>query len=152
VTDSSIQATPTPYPPPSDAPQAVMRSGYPALPFVLSFVALHAALWCALVAYLLLYVPSAEKTFRDFNLVLPQATQITLAAARWVGNYWYVLPFWLDVLLAADGGLLVLLYRQRRSFAWAWGLLNTAVPIILGVLAFLTILMPVWKLLDGLSR
>jgi hypothetical protein len=150
--DPSIQATPPPNPAmPPDAPP-VTRPAAAVLPFTVTFVVLHAFLWCAVVASLLLYVPRAEKLFRDFNMTLPAVTMLVLAVARWVGNYWYILPFWLVYLLAADGGLLVLFYRRRRSLAWAWGLLNAAVPVVLGVLAFLTIQMPMWKLLDGLSR
>jgi type II secretory pathway component PulF len=154
MTDPSIQSTPSdPAPHPGALPPPpVAHAGLPGLPFTLVFVALHAALWCALAVYLLLYVPPAERMFRDFNMTLPRATHFTLAAARWVWNYWYILPFWLAVLLAADGGLLLLFYRRRRSLAWAWALLNIAVPVVLGVLAFLTIQMPMWKLLEGLSR
>jgi type II secretory pathway component PulF len=100
---------------------------------------------------LLLVVPGAEKTFRDFNMKLPRATQLTLAVARWVGDYWYVLPFWFALFLAADGGLLVLLYRRRRSLAWAWALLNAAIPLVLNLLAFLTIQLSMEKLLDTLG-
>jgi len=153
MTDPSIQATPPdPAPYPDTLPPRTL-SGFAGLPLVVSFYALHAVLWCALAAYLLLFVPPAEKTFRDFNMVLPEATRVTLAVARWVGNYWYILPFWLIVFLAADGGLLILFRRQRRRFlAWVWALFNVVLPMVLGLLAFFAIQVPMWKLLDALNR
>src|SRR4051794_22016718 len=108
MNDPSIQATPAsdPAPPPYASPPSVTRPAESVLPFTITFVVLHAILWCALVASLLLYVPRAEKLFRDFNTQLPAVTVTVLIVARWVGNYWYTLPFWLAVLLAADAGLL----------------------------------------------
>jgi hypothetical protein len=152
MTDPSIQATPNPKPPPSDAPPSVTRPGFPVLPFTLVFVAIHSALWCVCLGLLMVYGPKAERTFRDFNMTLPALTIYTLAAARWVGNYWYILLIWLVLGLTIDVGLLVMLYPRRRALAWAWALLLLLLPLAVGVVIFFALMMPMWKLLDDLSR
>jgi hypothetical protein len=153
MTDPSIQATPPPNPAtPSDAPPSVMRPAGPVLPFTVTFVSIHTLLWCICFGLLLLYAPKAERTFRDFNMTLPALTIYTLAAARWVGNYWYILLIWLVLGLTVDIGLLVMLYPRRRALAWAWALLLLLLPLVVGLAIFVTLVIPMVKLLDGLSR
>jgi type II secretory pathway component PulF len=154
MTDPSIQATPpAPSPTPtSEVAPSVTRTGVSVLLFSLIFVALHAALWCALVAYLLFSVPRAEKLFRDFNMQLPALTIFTLAVARWVWNYWYVLLVWVFFGLGIDGAVLAWLYPRRRSLAWVWALLLLLLPLVVWLAILFSIMMPMWKLQDALSR
>ena len=49
-------------------------------------------------------IPKFEKIFKDFNMKLPDLTEMLMATSRWFANYWYVLPlfplcFWLLIKL-----------------------------------------------------
>src|SRR5262249_24581559 len=122
------------------------------LPFTLAFLSVHLIAWFVLIAALLFYVPRSDRLFRDFNMTLPATTTIVVYVSRWACNYWYVLPLWIPFWLAADGVLLAVLRRRRPTLAWAWGLLNSLLPLLFLIVAVYTILVSVGKLLDGISN
>ena len=148
---NSIQSTP-PEPPAIVGPLTDIRSTSSALPFSLSFLALHSFLWCAFLALLVFYVPRFEKNFRDFNMVLPTVTVVYLEVSRWCANYWYVLPPWVLLCGAVDGVILTWLYRRREMLALGWAFGLTALPLLLVILGAFALLGPLLKLLDSLSR
>ncbi len=145
MTDSSIQATPPP-------PAPVMASFQGVLRFTLIFGILHAVLWCVCIGLLLLYVPPAERTFRDWNMTLPAATKFVLDCAHWVADYFMLLPFLLAFWLLVEVPLLGILRHQSRGRGWAWGLLHTLLPLLFAALIFYAIHVPLVKVLEGLSR
>ncbi len=114
----------------------------------------HAALWLAILLYLVLFVPGLKRTFLDFAMRLPEATEWMIAVSDWVLSYWYVLPFFLVPLLAADGAVILLLrLGTGRSWpSWIWFSLITLLTVIIMVVLGLASLLPMIKLQEGLSK
>lgn len=138
---------------PDPAPvSAANQSLLSALLFTGFFFALHTLLWCVLAVYLAVYVPAAERDFRDYNMTVPTATLFAMSMSRWVYNYWYVLVLWLPFWFLIDGGILAFLYRRSRLLGWAWALLNTALPLLFLALAYFAIETPLAKLHEALSH
>jgi type II secretory pathway component PulF len=126
------------------------RSPVPAL---VVGVVVPTVLWLILFAGLLLLVPRYQKTFADFNMTLPTATEAVLAAARWVANYWYVLILWLPFFLVPDAAIVVLLWRRpSRGLGRLWSGLMIALPLLGIGLVVLAIYLPLMKLYEGLSK
>jgi hypothetical protein len=156
MSDPSIQATP---PVTGPAPLSTVelstqgtRTFLSVLPFTITWMAIHALLCCGVVAFLIGYIPRAERVFRDFNMKLPAATELTVVVARWLANYWYVLPPFGFLWLILAGALLGALRQRHRSLGWLWALLLLLLPLLVGVFAFFAVVSPYVKLLDGLSR
>ncbi len=114
----------------------------------------HAVLWLAILLYLLMYVPNLKRTFLDFAMRLPEATEWMIAISDWVLSYWYVLPFFLVPLLVADGAVIFLLRRGTgRSWpSWIWFILITLLTLIIMVVLGLASWLPMIKLQEALSR
>ena len=93
--------------------------------FTAIVVLLHTLLVGGCLIATMIIVPRFEKTFRDFNLRLSDATLFVLGVARWLNNYWYVLVPFFFVGLVLDGAIVYLLHRSRRtrrwSYVWAFG-------------------------------
>jgi type IV pilus assembly protein PilC len=74
---------------------------------------------------MLFIIPKFEKIFKDFNMKLPQMTEMLIATSQWFGKYWYVLPlfplcFW----------LLIKLIRLNRYGNYALDRVYLWIPII----------------------
>jgi hypothetical protein len=114
----------------------------------------HAVLWAALLAGMVLLVPRYEKTFRDFNVRLPEATVRVLNAAQLLINHFDYLP-WLGLgFVAVDGAILFSLSRGSccpgAARVYTWGM--TALPLVLAALTALAIWLPLEKIREGLAR
>jgi hypothetical protein len=79
----------------------------------LLFVGIAALLWLGWGAQLAVLVPEHEHRARDANMKVSDAAVATFHLARWVGNYWYVLPLVALPLLAVV--LVVSFVLQRRA-------------------------------------
>jgi type II secretory pathway component PulF len=121
------------------------------LPLVLAL--LPALLWAAWVAVMLYLVPRYERTFTDFRLKLPWATEFALDASRWVAKYWYVLQMSLGLLLVAQGVVtwLLLRSRERRRLGVLWALLQIALPLAVIAAVLIPVLTTYADLMEGLQ-
>jgi type II secretory pathway component PulF len=112
----------------------------------------HAGLVLGLFVLYVVYVPAAKKTFDEFGMTLPWATQVAIRLSNWVAEYWWALVPVLLFLGAGDFGLLAGLSARSRLTAWLW---IAGVALALAVLAALTafaIELPMMKLKEGLAR
>jgi type II secretory pathway component PulF len=101
-------------------------------------------LWTAVPATLVAVVPRYEFDFRARNLRLPPPTQFTVAASRWAGNYWYVLPLF-GLLLLPVVVLLSWLLRHRATGSlpgWLWFGALLGLPVLIQLEIWLTLLLP----------
>jgi hypothetical protein len=137
MTDPSRQPTPP-----------TVRSFTSVLSFTLIFAAIHAALWCIIVTYLILYVPAMERIFKDSNMTLPYMTIFVFQLSRLAANYGYIMSF----LLLLEGGLLAVCQRRSRFLGWMWGLLQVLLPLLSGALVLYAIEWPKMKLLEALIQ
>ncbi len=70
-------------------------------------------------------IPKFEKIFKDFNMKLPQLTEMLIDVSRWFSSYWYVLP-----LFPMAIWLLIKLIRLNKSGAYALDRTYLWIPII----------------------
>jgi type II secretory pathway component PulF len=99
-------------------------------------LAVALVLWSSVPVVLLFVVPGYERDFRDLGLRLPAMTLATVAAGRWAGNYWYVLPLF-GLLVLPVLVVLSFVVRHRGREAWPGGLW-------FGALLGLPVLMQMW--------
>jgi len=117
-------------------------------------LAIHSVLLLAVYLFLVLVVPRQAKTFRDFNMELPPATQVVIKVSAWTERYILLAPVLMAAVFAVDGGILFLLRRpsskpwQGRS--WFWGVSSLLLAVIVGLVV--TMQLPAAKLMEGLSR
>jgi hypothetical protein len=114
----------------------------------------HAVPWTILLLSLLMIVPRYEQTFHDYNLTLPGLTEIVLGLSRWVGGFWFLVPFVLVIFLALDGAVLFLLRGspRTRALSWAWFVVQLLVPPAAGALCWLGIWTGLRALAEELAR
>jgi type IV pilus assembly protein PilC len=80
----------------------------------------------SILTFIMLYIiPKFEKIFKDFNMKLPQMTQMLISTSQWFSKYWYVLPlfplcFW----------LLIKLIRLSRHGNYALDRVYLWIPIV----------------------
>lgn len=83
----------------------------------------------AILTFIMIYIiPKFEKIFRDFNLKLPEMTEILMSTSHWVANYWYVMP-----LFPLAFYLLIKLIRMNKTGSYALDRMTLMIPIV-GVL------------------
>ena len=116
-------------------------------------VAIHNCLWAAWFLGLLLWAPSAERVFRDFNMKLSAMTELVFALSRWIENYTHVVGIFVFFLLAMDG----MIYYRLRLSAWhfaskLWLVFMFLVPVLFIVVMVIGIWVPLTALRDGLSK
>jgi type IV pilus assembly protein PilC len=116
-------------------------------------VAVPFALWVGLCAGLVLVVPGYKKTFAEFGMRLPVATEFAIAVSDWVATYWYVLLLSPPFFVGADVAVILFLWRSgRRGLVWVWGGLMIALPIVATILVIIAISLAMTKLYEGLSK
>jgi type II secretory pathway component PulF len=100
--------------------------------------------WLAPGLELLLVVPSYERTFAEFKVKLPLATEWVINASRWFARYWYVAVLIALALAPLVSTVFVLVRHQLRS-RWlsvvCW-LLVLLPPIVLAVLVAVALYLP----------
>lgn len=114
--------------------------------------AVLAVLVLALFALLAFYVPGAKKTFDEFGMTLPWATQATVRVSHWVCEYWWCAALVLGPVAAGNFVLLYLLGRRGRVLP---ALVTAGEVLLVGALIALvlvSILLPMAKLHEGLAR
>lgn len=85
----------------------------------------------AILSFILVYIiPKFKKIFADFNMPLPQITQLLLNVSDFVKDNWYVFPIifiglWLMIKI-------ICLFKKGR-YAWDWVKLH--IPIIGNIIA-----------------
>ena len=112
--------------------------------FTAVLLAAAGVLWAAVPAVLVFAVPRYERAFRDQGLRLPAPTEWALAAGRWAGNYWYVLPLF-GLLVLPVIVLLSWLVRHRVAgalWAWIWFGALLGVPLLLQLGVWFALLLP----------
>jgi type II secretory pathway component PulF len=136
----------------SQAPEASARRSSLAAAVVGALF--HGTLWFACLFLLLFRAPVVTRTFRDYNMRLPAATEYVLDAGRFASLYWYVLVPILVVLMLVDVAVLYRLGRPTwvRVVREVWSGLSVALPAVLFVWAVLTLNMPAIKLVETLGH
>jgi len=116
-------------------------------------VAIHGVLWAAVLLGFFLFVPRAERVFRDFNMKLPAITELVMALSRWIENNARNVGIFVFFLLVVDG----VSYFHLRSSAprfvsklWAVAMLLLPLVIIMGMA--IGILKPLLAFQEGLSK
>jgi hypothetical protein len=115
---------------------------------------LHSVVWLVWWAGMVAAKSYLMRTFQGFNMKLPAATEMLLAASRCLEVACYVPLALLAAGLAVDG---VVGYLLRRSASmnrlrWVWSAAMLAVPVLLILFSFLSLWLPLIKLQQGLAR
>lgn len=120
--------------------------------FALLFVSFHTLLIAGFIVGAIVYGPRSAKVFRDFNMKVSPGTEIAFGVSRWISNYWYVLVLFLLPCLFADGMILFLLHRSRRTRPWSyvWALAVILLPLVLAGCMGGAIFSSYLKLMEGL--
>ena len=91
--------------------------------FVALWLGVHTLLLGGALVATMLVGPRCEKVLRDFNMRPTAVALLALGVSHWLYNYWYVLVLFLVPCFIADGFVLYLLHRERRtrrrSYIWA---------------------------------
>ena len=108
-------------------------------------LALHTALFLALVLFAAFIVPRFAVIFMDFKTEMPLLTRMTLALSRGMIDFWYVA---IPLFVAANAGICFLLgnLNARRSLI-GWLICGTALLLAVGVAMFLSLFLPIYGLL-----
>ncbi len=88
---------------------------------------IHAALWFAVAAEMLYFVPKMTRMYQEAGMQMSSTTNILIDISRWFSNYWYVVgmgPLLLDATILA----VLYLTPSSRRLRVAWSL------IVLGLL------------------
>jgi hypothetical protein len=88
--------------------------------FAILAVAVHALLLAGWVVGSMMVGARCERVARNWNIRLDELTQFAVGVSRWLNNYWYVLVIVVLPGLVADGTILYLLHRSRRSRSWSY--------------------------------
>jgi type II secretory pathway component PulF len=124
------------------------------LTVTLVLVGAHLLLWLAFCHFLIVVVPRQEKTFRDYDMTVPDLTLTVLSAAHWANDNWLAAVAALSGLLGLDALVMVLLRRLAgwRKTAWHWFVLVSLLAILALAWETLGMLAVQLKALEGLSR
>ena len=126
----------------------------PSLAVTLSLFGLSCVLWLAFFGQLLAVVPGFERTFEDFRMKLPWATEMTILASRTAVRYWFLLgPCVVSALTLA--AWLSYLIRHRSGNRWlsaAWFFLLLGVPLFANATIWGALWLPYKQLHEGLAK
>jgi hypothetical protein len=135
------QLAPTPYQERADRPRT---SPFLVALFVVVGV-LAPLLWGAVAWQLLVEVPHATQLFRDFNMKLPELTV-------WVIQYGWLAALGVFLACVLACALAVPFRRARGFFAALLLFAGVLAPAVLNLTLLFALLLPKWKLMEGLSR
>jgi type II secretory pathway component PulF len=112
---------------------------------------LHAILWLALLAELIIVVPRCVDTFEDFGVALPAAAQCAITLSNFAARYlWLMLLMCIPILLASYA-MMSLAGRRSRLSPILVGLAMAAIPLSLGLFVAVGIGIPMMQLINNLS-
>jgi hypothetical protein len=112
----------------------------------------HAGPALTLFGLLVWYVPAAKRTFDEYGLALPLATQSVIRLSNWVAAYWWALGPFLVFGAVGDFVLLRLLGREGRFGPLVW---IAGGMLVLGAAAALTVVtieLPMTRLREALAN
>jgi type II secretory pathway component PulF len=112
----------------------------------------HAGLALALFGLLVWYVPAAKRTFDEYGLALPLATQSVIRLSNWVAGHWWALGPFLVFGAVGNFVLLRLLGREGRFGPLVWIAGGTLVLGAAVALTVVTIELPMTKLREALAN
>lgn len=116
-------------------------------------LAVHALLLLAVTIGLLGVVPHFEKVFADFQMKLPILTELVIDLASAMVQFAFLVPAALAALLALDGAILYYLQKNgQRSLARLWFFLVLLLILAVAAGLALAVFMPLFQLMQGLSR
>lgn len=115
------------------------------------WLALIALAVFALAALLLLYVPGQKRTFDEFGLQLPTATQAIIRLAAFASNYWWLL---VPALLAVCCGVPLVIRHVARAatLGTAFAAVFLTGLLAANILTVYAIAAPMAALTRGLSK
>jgi len=124
------------------------------VPITIVLVGLSLLLMLALIGQLLLVVPAYEKHFEDFRMRLPFATELTIAAARFVFKYWFVLVPCILCAFALAGWVSYVIRHQSgsRLLSALWFLLLIGLPLLANATIWAALWIPFKQLEEGLKK
>lgn len=112
----------------------------------------HVTLLFGLFVLYVVYVPANKKTFDEYGLSLPWATQTAIRLSNWIAEYWWALVPMLVFVGVADFWVTAGLSAHSRTLAVVW---MVGVALALAAVAALTVFaieLPMMKLKEGLAR
>jgi hypothetical protein len=114
----------------------------------------HILLGVALFGLLLVYVPRAEATMKDYGMMAPYLTLVLLEVSRWLTNYWYVAALAMVPVLALDGVLLFVprLSERTRSLSTVWSGLCIIALLLMFFLVGIGLWLPYEKLHEAVRQ
>src|SRR5713226_3153879 len=82
------------------------------------------ALWFALLFVMVFVVPAQKKTYDEFGMMLPSATQAVVDVSMWFADYWWaVMPAFVAAALVAALVMFFVRHRTNSSVLMALWLL-----------------------------
>jgi type II secretory pathway component PulF len=116
-------------------------------------VLVHGAVGGLFLFLMCVLAPRLAVVGRDFNIHLPAAFELVLAASLWLANQPYLVPLTV-IVLAADGVLLGVLRHRlgATSLARVWFVLVTLAVGVACVGLVIALWLPLTKVLEGLSK
>ncbi len=92
-------------------------------------------LWLAVALLTFISIPRGARLFAEFHMAIPLASELLLRFGQWAIPVLALVTF-------------LVCWKVRRQWAWLWFLI--VLPIFLGVAVFVSIYVPLTRLLGGL--
>jgi hypothetical protein len=106
---------------------------------------LHSACWIPLLL-VVAYAGRVERVYREFEVRVPVATQFML------DSHGLLFVLAMVLFLAVDAAALVYLERRGRLARILWTLTMVAVPIVSASAAATALLLPMFQMMESLSK
>jgi type II secretory pathway component PulF len=98
------------------------------------------------------YVPPAKRTFHEFGMQLPLATQAVIRFSNWIGEYWWATVPFLALAGAGNFALLWQLAPRSRLLAVLWIAGSTLLLVAVLAITIVAIERPLAKLQEALAN
>lgn len=130
-------------------PAHTTRSG---LAFVVATTTISIILWHLLLLDMGVFLPQMATTYHNYNMKLPDYTGWTLTLSDWAAAHPSLVLAGFLLLLIVDIGLVYLLWRESPDVCQLWSGMLCLTTLVSAAAVLVSSLLPVVKLLQGLSR
>jgi hypothetical protein len=113
-------------------------------------VSIHIALWLAVLAVMIFWVPRFQGPLADLKFKVPQATVFIFDISNLVLDSWFLFgPLIVILLLCVDGPIYFFLRRRYPNMSWLWSALMILLPLAVVSIIFIALSLPGVKALEG---